>query len=96
MTEYDRWFRSDKPYQVGWTKDYEPWFIVDRFLNPFYDSVFRGYGAQAGVGVGGGSMLQGGARRLVRGRLVAVPLVRTHAHATHTHTNTHALQAGTR
>lgn len=47
MTEYDRWFRSSKPYQVGWTKDYEPWFIVDRFINPFYDSVFRGYGGGA-------------------------------------------------
>ncbi|GBF89222.1 hypothetical protein Rsub_02099 [Raphidocelis subcapitata] len=44
MTEYNKWFAADKPYQVGWTKDYEPWFITDRFLNPFYDSVFRGYG----------------------------------------------------
>lgn len=77
MTEYDRWFRAEDPYQVctsplcllsvagepaarrgarpprwaaglrlsspppslqvGWTKDYEPWYIIDRFLNPFYD-----------------------------------------------------------
>ncbi|KAI8467271.1 MAG: glycosyl-transferase for dystroglycan-domain-containing protein [Monoraphidium minutum] len=44
MTEYARWFATGKPYQVAWTQDYEPWFIVDRLYNPFYDSVFRGYG----------------------------------------------------
>lgn len=43
-TNYQKWFKTDKPYSAGWTIDYEPWFIVDRFLNPFYDSVFRGYG----------------------------------------------------
>jgi glycosyltransferase-like protein LARGE len=31
-------------YQIKWNEGCEPWFIVDRFLNPFYDSVFRGYG----------------------------------------------------
>lgn len=34
-----RWLASLTPpsLQVGWTKDYEPWYIIDRFLNPFYD-----------------------------------------------------------
>jgi hypothetical protein len=44
-TDYPRWFASKQPYgPIGWTKDYEPWFIADRTLMPFYDSVFRGYG----------------------------------------------------
>lgn len=45
MTLYDKWFNSSEAYgPLGWTKDYEPWFIIDRTLTPFYDSVFRGYG----------------------------------------------------
>lgn len=44
-TDYPKWFATNQPYgPIGWTKDYEPWFIADRTLMPFYDSVFRGYG----------------------------------------------------
>lgn len=44
-TDYPRWFAAREAYgPIGWTKDYEPWFIADRTLMPFYDSVFRGYG----------------------------------------------------
>jgi hypothetical protein len=44
-TDYPAWFNSTNSYgPVSWTKDYEPWYIADRRLMPFYDSVFRGYG----------------------------------------------------
>ena len=43
-TEYDRWFGATQPYAVRWQQDYEPWFIIDRFANPQYDQLFRGYG----------------------------------------------------
>jgi hypothetical protein len=44
-TDYPRWFVSKGAYgPIGWTKDYEPWFIADRSQVPLYDSVFRGYG----------------------------------------------------
>ncbi len=43
-TDYNKWFQADKPYEVEYHDGYEPWFIIDRFMNPFYDSVFRGYG----------------------------------------------------
>eukprot|EP00775_Hariotina_reticulata_P010514 gene10514-10673_t len=44
-TNYPVWFNSTDSYgPVNWTKDFEPWYIADRRLMPFYDSVFRGYG----------------------------------------------------
>ena len=43
-TDYAKWFKADAPYEVEYHDGYEPWFIIDRFANPFYDQVFRGYG----------------------------------------------------
>lgn len=43
-TDYARWFRSNQPYDVEYHDGYEPWFIIDRFRNPWYDVSFRGYG----------------------------------------------------
>lgn len=43
-TDYAKWFRSDQPYSVEYHDGYEPWFIIDRFRNPWYDVSFRGYG----------------------------------------------------
>jgi glycosyltransferase-like protein LARGE len=43
-TDYKRWYTSDTPYPIEWHDGYEPWFIIDRRLNPFYDQSFRGYG----------------------------------------------------
>lgn len=43
-TDYRRWFAAKEPYSIKFDEGYEPWFIVDRFQNPFYDEVFRGYG----------------------------------------------------
>lgn len=43
-TDYAKWFRADQPYAVEYHDGYEPWFIIDRFRNPWYDVSFRGYG----------------------------------------------------
>lgn len=43
-TNYTKWFSTSEDYQVQYEVSFEPWFMVDRFLNPFYDSRFRGYG----------------------------------------------------
>eukprot|EP00878_Enallax_costatus_P001272 GHUV01001416.1.p1 GENE.GHUV01001416.1~~GHUV01001416.1.p1 ORF type:complete len:485 (+),score=84.31 GHUV01001416.1:159-1613(+) len=43
-TDYTKWFRADQPYDVEYHDGYEPWFIIDRFRNPWYDVSFRGYG----------------------------------------------------
>jgi glycosyltransferase-like protein LARGE len=51
-TQYVRWFgvAADAPltttsaYSVRGTKDFEPWFLLARGRNPFYDEVFAGYG----------------------------------------------------
>jgi hypothetical protein len=50
-TDYRRWFGTAAgaplrtgAYSVRGTKDFEPWFLVGRARNPWYDSRFRGYG----------------------------------------------------
>eukprot|EP00879_Flechtneria_rotunda_P010851 GHRR01011340.1.p1 GENE.GHRR01011340.1~~GHRR01011340.1.p1 ORF type:complete len:323 (+),score=75.49 GHRR01011340.1:846-1814(+) len=43
-TDYAKWFRAAQPYDVEYHDGYEPWFIIDRFRNPWYDVSFRGYG----------------------------------------------------
>jgi hypothetical protein len=43
-TDYKKWFSTDQPYAIRTRTEYEPWFLIDRHLNPFYDSAFRGYG----------------------------------------------------
>eukprot|EP00877_Chromochloris_zofingiensis_P010242 jgi/Chrzof1/5471/Cz16g04170.t1 len=43
-TNHTRWYDTSDFYQVSCGKGYEPWFIVHRSLNPFYDQRFRGYG----------------------------------------------------
>lgn len=43
-TDYAKWFQSEQPYAVEYHDGYEPWFIIDRFRNPWYDVSFRGYG----------------------------------------------------
>lgn len=43
-TDYAKWFKADQPYDVEYHDGYEPWFIIDRFRNPWYDVSFRGYG----------------------------------------------------
>jgi hypothetical protein len=43
-TDYRRWFAAKEAYSIKFAEGYEPWFIVDRFQNPFYDEIFRGYG----------------------------------------------------
>jgi hypothetical protein len=43
-TDYAKWFHSSQPYDVEYHDGYEPWFIIDRFRNPWYDVSFRGYG----------------------------------------------------
>eukprot|EP00882_Tetradesmus_deserticola_P029727 GHRQ01033323.1.p1 GENE.GHRQ01033323.1~~GHRQ01033323.1.p1 ORF type:complete len:242 (+),score=65.44 GHRQ01033323.1:222-947(+) len=43
-TDYPKWFKADQPYDVEYHDGYEPWFIIDRFRNPWYDVSFRGYG----------------------------------------------------
>ena len=43
-TDYDKWFKANELYDIEYSAGYEPWFIIDRFLNPFYDASFRGYG----------------------------------------------------
>lgn len=43
-TDYNKWFSTHEPYPIEWHDGYEPWFIIDRHMNPFYDSSFRGYG----------------------------------------------------
>lgn len=43
-TDYAKWFQSSQPYDVEYHDGYEPWFIIDRFRNPWYDVSFRGYG----------------------------------------------------
>ena len=43
-TDYRKWFTTNEPYDIYYADGYEPWFIIDRFNNPFYDSSFRGYG----------------------------------------------------
>ncbi|KAJ9507558.1 hypothetical protein QJQ45_019364 [Haematococcus lacustris] len=43
-TNSEAWYKSPWPYKVHHTPRYEPWYIVDRSLNPWYDARFRGYG----------------------------------------------------
>ncbi|GFH33545.1 glycosyltransferase-like protein LARGE2-B, partial [Haematococcus lacustris] len=43
-TQYPVWYRSPWPYTIQHTSLYEPWYIVDRIRNPWYDARFRGYG----------------------------------------------------
>eukprot|EP00775_Hariotina_reticulata_P011145 gene11145-11298_t len=43
-TDYVKWFKASQPYDVEYHDGYEPWFIIDRFRNPWYDVSFRGYG----------------------------------------------------
>lgn len=43
-TDYNKWFSTDKAYVIKPRTEYEPWFVIDRLANPFYDSAFRGYG----------------------------------------------------
>lgn len=43
-TDYRQWFNKSEPYDIEYHDGYEPWFIIDRFRNPFYDASFRGYG----------------------------------------------------
>ena len=43
-TDYKKWFGAEYPYYIEYVSGYEPWFIIDRSLNPFYDASFRGYG----------------------------------------------------
>ncbi len=41
-TDYVQWWAAVDPYYVKYTALYEPWFVVDRMLNPEYDVRFRG------------------------------------------------------
>jgi len=41
-TNFTRWFDSKDAYSINWAPGFEPWFIIDRHLNPWYDSAFRG------------------------------------------------------
>jgi hypothetical protein len=34
-TDYAKWFKSNQPYAVEYHNEYEPWFIIDRFRNPW-------------------------------------------------------------
>ncbi|GFH25280.1 uncharacterized protein HaLaN_23218 [Haematococcus lacustris] len=43
-TQYPTWYKSTWPYKITHKPLFEPWFIVDRRLNPWYDARFRGYG----------------------------------------------------
>jgi len=43
-TDYKKWFATDEAYAIKPRSEYEPWFLIDRLRNPFYDSAFRGYG----------------------------------------------------
>ncbi|KAI8471024.1 MAG: glycosyl-transferase for dystroglycan-domain-containing protein [Monoraphidium minutum] len=43
-TDYKKWFATSTPYPIKWHDGYEPWFIIGRHANPFYDESFRGYG----------------------------------------------------
>ncbi|KAL6753808.1 glycosyl-transferase for dystroglycan-domain-containing protein [Haematococcus lacustris] len=43
-TLFPTWYQSSWPYKVSYTPLYEPWYIVDRFLNPWYDARYRSYG----------------------------------------------------
>jgi len=35
---------TKEPYKAGVGNGYEPWFIINRLMSPFYDQRFRGYG----------------------------------------------------
>ncbi|GLI63495.1 hypothetical protein VaNZ11_006477 [Volvox africanus] len=40
---HTRWMESDVPYTVKYTQGFEPWGILNRFLDPGYDERFRGW-----------------------------------------------------
>lgn len=42
-TDYPRWYIDSKPYHIIPTTSYEPWFMLDRTVAPWYDVRYRGY-----------------------------------------------------
>ncbi|KAG6459736.1 hypothetical protein O3G_MSEX011570 [Manduca sexta] len=42
-TNYDKWATANKPYEVEWQADYEPYLVVHRSV-PKYDTRFSGFG----------------------------------------------------
>ncbi|KAJ9517970.1 hypothetical protein QJQ45_004367 [Haematococcus lacustris] len=43
-TQFPIWYSSPWPYTVQHNSMFEPWYLVDRFRNPWYDARIRGYG----------------------------------------------------
>lgn len=43
-TNFTKWQQTTEPFAVQYTVNCEPWYIIDRLLNPPYDVRFRGYG----------------------------------------------------
>ncbi len=44
LTDFPRWYQAREPYPVKWQLFYEPWFLLARARNPWYDVRFQGYG----------------------------------------------------